>query len=94
MGHMGSRCGGMGSAFQGGGAVTRLTAVNVGIPKDVPWHGKTVYTGVYKQTVAGPRMVSPCWAAVFLPEEPVRLGRMLLWQPPGAVAGEDVLPRA
>ncbi|MET7979943.1 MOSC and FAD-binding oxidoreductase domain-containing protein [Streptomyces mirabilis] len=34
-----------------------LTAVNVGLPKDVPWHGKTVYTGVYKQTVAGPRMV-------------------------------------
>ncbi|MCT9113518.1 MOSC and FAD-binding oxidoreductase domain-containing protein [Streptomyces mirabilis] len=27
------------------------------MPKDVPWHGKTVYTGVYKQTVAGPRMV-------------------------------------
>ncbi|MCT9114389.1 MOSC domain-containing protein, partial [Streptomyces mirabilis] len=34
-----------------------LAAVNVGMPKDVPWHGKTVYTGVYKQTVAGPRMV-------------------------------------
>ncbi|MFD9283004.1 MOSC domain-containing protein [Streptomyces mirabilis] len=31
--------------------------MNVGMPKDVPWHGKTVYTGVYKQTVAGPRMV-------------------------------------
>ncbi|MEV0151971.1 MULTISPECIES: MOSC and FAD-binding oxidoreductase domain-containing protein [unclassified Nonomuraea] len=27
------------------------------MPKDVPWHGKTVHTGVYKQTVAGPRMV-------------------------------------
>ncbi|MGW8877603.1 MOSC domain-containing protein [Streptomyces mirabilis] len=27
------------------------------MPKGVPWHGKTVYTGVYKQTVAGPRMV-------------------------------------
>ncbi|UWE10316.1 MOSC and FAD-binding oxidoreductase domain-containing protein [Actinacidiphila bryophytorum] len=34
-----------------------LTAVNVGMPKDVPWHGRTVYTGVYKQTVTGPRMV-------------------------------------
>ncbi|WP_327425948.1 MOSC and FAD-binding oxidoreductase domain-containing protein [Streptomyces sp. NBC_01236] len=34
-----------------------LTAVNIGMPKDVPWHGKTVHTGVYKQTVAGPRMV-------------------------------------
>ncbi|MFF4734258.1 MOSC domain-containing protein, partial [Streptomyces mirabilis] len=27
------------------------------MPKGVPWHGKTVCTGVYKQTVAGPRMV-------------------------------------
>ncbi|MFJ4030679.1 MULTISPECIES: MOSC and FAD-binding oxidoreductase domain-containing protein [Streptomyces] len=27
------------------------------MPADVPWHGKTVHTGVYKQTVAGPRMV-------------------------------------
>ncbi|MFJ5520469.1 MOSC domain-containing protein [Streptomyces griseoluteus] len=31
--------------------------MNVGMPADVPWHGKTVHTGVYKQTVAGPRMV-------------------------------------
>lgn len=34
-----------------------LMAVNVGMPHDVPWHGKTVHTGVYKQTVTGPRMV-------------------------------------
>lgn len=34
-----------------------LTAVNVGMPQNVPWHGKTVYTGVYKETVSGPRMV-------------------------------------
>src|SRR3954452_2556503 len=34
-----------------------LTAVNVGMPKDVPWRGRTVHTGVYKQTVSGPRMV-------------------------------------
>ncbi|WP_323137013.1 MOSC domain-containing protein [Streptomyces sp. NBC_01764] len=27
------------------------------MPKDVPWHGRTVYTGVYKHTVSGPRMV-------------------------------------
>jgi ferredoxin-NADP reductase/MOSC domain-containing protein YiiM len=32
-------------------------AVNVGMPHDVPWHGKTVHTGVYKQTVTGPRTV-------------------------------------
>ncbi|WP_371667198.1 MOSC and FAD-binding oxidoreductase domain-containing protein [Streptomyces sp. NBC_00289] len=34
-----------------------LTAVNVGMPKDVPWRGRTVHTGVYKQTVQGPRTV-------------------------------------
>ncbi|MGW1805417.1 MOSC domain-containing protein [Streptomyces sp. NPDC002078] len=27
------------------------------MPKDVPWHGRTVFTGVYKHTVSGPRMV-------------------------------------
>lgn len=47
----------MGSAPERGGVVATLTAVNVGMPKGVPWHGKTVCTGVYKQTVAGPRMV-------------------------------------
>ncbi|MGW4199107.1 MOSC domain-containing protein [Streptomyces sp. NPDC005004] len=31
--------------------------MNVGMPADVRWHGRTVHTGVYKQTVAGPRMV-------------------------------------
>jgi ferredoxin-NADP reductase/MOSC domain-containing protein YiiM/ferredoxin len=34
-----------------------LLSVNVGMPKDVPWHGKTVYTGIWKAPVAGPRMV-------------------------------------
>ncbi|GGM26067.1 MOSC domain-containing protein [Dactylosporangium sucinum] len=34
-----------------------LVAVNVGLPKDVSWHGRTVHTGVWKQAVAGPRMV-------------------------------------
>jgi len=33
-----------------------LLSVNVGMPKNVPWHGKTVYTGVWKEPVAGPRM--------------------------------------
>ncbi|MEU2774460.1 MOSC and FAD-binding oxidoreductase domain-containing protein [Streptomyces sp. NPDC007162] len=32
-------------------------SVNVGMPKDVSWHGRTVHTGVHKQPVAGPRMV-------------------------------------
>jgi len=34
-----------------------LLSVNVGMPKDVSWHGKTVYTGVWKEPVAGPQMV-------------------------------------
>ncbi|MYS20688.1 Ferredoxin-NADP reductase [Streptomyces sp. DvalAA-14] len=34
-----------------------LTAVNVGMPKNVPWNGKTVYTGAWKRTVSGPQMV-------------------------------------
>jgi ferredoxin-NADP reductase/MOSC domain-containing protein YiiM/ferredoxin len=35
----------------------RLLSVNVGMPKDVPWQGKTVFTGVYKQSVSGARRV-------------------------------------
>ena len=34
-----------------------LVSVNVGMPKDVPWQGKTVYTGVWKYPAAGPQMV-------------------------------------
>src|ERR1700722_18581419 len=34
-----------------------VLSVNVGKPKNVPWHGKTVYTGVWKQPVDGPAMV-------------------------------------
>jgi ferredoxin-NADP reductase/MOSC domain-containing protein YiiM len=33
----------------------RLLSVNVGMPKDVPWQGKTVFTGVFKHPVSGPR---------------------------------------
>ncbi len=33
-----------------------LVSVNVGLPRDVPWHGKTVHTGVWKSAVEGPRM--------------------------------------
>ena len=36
--------------------MARLLSVNVGMPKDVPWHGKTVRTGIWKAPVAGPRM--------------------------------------
>ena len=35
----------------------RLLSVNVGLPKDVAWHGKTVYTGVWKRPVDGPSQV-------------------------------------
>jgi ferredoxin-NADP reductase/MOSC domain-containing protein YiiM/ferredoxin len=35
----------------------RLLSVNVGMPKDVPWQGKTVFTGVYKDSVDGRRRV-------------------------------------
>lgn len=30
-----------------------LVSVNVGLPKDVPWQGKTVFTGVFKDSVPG-----------------------------------------
>jgi ferredoxin-NADP reductase/MOSC domain-containing protein YiiM len=33
-----------------------LLSVNVGMPKNVPWQGKTVYTGVWKHPVHGPAM--------------------------------------
>jgi ferredoxin-NADP reductase/MOSC domain-containing protein YiiM len=41
----------------GGAAAPALLSVNVGMPKDVPWQGKTVYTGIWKEPVSGPRMV-------------------------------------
>ena len=34
-----------------------LLSVNVGMPKDVPWQGRTVFTGVFKDPVSGPRRV-------------------------------------
>ncbi|WP_328333312.1 MOSC and FAD-binding oxidoreductase domain-containing protein [Kribbella sp. NBC_00382] len=34
-----------------------LRSLNVGLPKDVAWHDRTVYTGVFKAPVDGPRMV-------------------------------------
>jgi ferredoxin-NADP reductase/MOSC domain-containing protein YiiM len=35
----------------------QLVSVNVGLPKDVPWRGKTVHTGIWKNPVDGPVMV-------------------------------------
>ncbi|HEY7842046.1 MAG TPA: MOSC and FAD-binding oxidoreductase domain-containing protein [Bradyrhizobium sp.] len=37
--------------------MARLLSVNVGLPKDIAWQGKTVYTGVWKTEVQGPRTV-------------------------------------
>ena len=37
--------------------MARLLSVNVGLPRDVAWQGKTVHTGVWKTPVEGPRMV-------------------------------------
>ncbi|MEZ0051116.1 ferredoxin-NADP reductase/MOSC domain-containing protein YiiM [Mycobacterium sp. MAA66] len=34
-----------------------LMSVNVGLPADIPWNDRTVYTGAWKYPVAGPRMV-------------------------------------
>ena len=49
--------GGAGRRRSGTRAVGRLLSVNVGMPKDVPWRGKTVFTGVFKDPVSGPRSV-------------------------------------
>jgi MOSC domain-containing protein YiiM len=35
----------------------RLLSVNVGRPREVAWEGKTVRTAIWKEPVAGPRMV-------------------------------------
>jgi ferredoxin-NADP reductase/MOSC domain-containing protein YiiM/ferredoxin len=40
-----------------GERVGALLSVNVGMPQDVTWHGRTVHTAVWKKPVTGPRMV-------------------------------------
>ena len=39
------------------GAVGTLISLNVGVPRDVVWQGRTVHTGIWKDAVEGPRMV-------------------------------------
>ncbi len=34
-----------------------VLSVNIGLPRDVPWQGKTVHTGIWKQSIPGPHMV-------------------------------------
>jgi ferredoxin-NADP reductase/MOSC domain-containing protein YiiM len=38
-------------------SAARLVSVNVGLPVDVAWRDATVHTGIWKRSVAGPRMV-------------------------------------
>ena len=40
-----------------GGVMARLLSLNVGLPRDVSWQGRTVHTGIWKEPVQGPRMV-------------------------------------
>ena len=35
----------------------RLVSVNVGLPRDIAWRGKTVHTAIWKAPVQGRRMV-------------------------------------
>ena len=37
--------------------VGRLVSVNVGMPREVQWQGRTVFTGIWKQAVQGSRFV-------------------------------------
>ncbi|MCK1394261.1 MOSC and FAD-binding oxidoreductase domain-containing protein [Bradyrhizobium sp. 1] len=37
--------------------MTRLLSVNIGLPRDVVWQGRTVHTGIWKAPVTGPRRV-------------------------------------
>ncbi len=38
-------------------STSRLLSVNVGLPRDVEWEGRTVHTGIWKDPVDGRRMV-------------------------------------
>ena len=37
--------------------VAKLVSVNVGRPRDITWRGRTVFTGIWKEAVDGPRSV-------------------------------------
>ena len=36
--------------------MSRLLSINVGLPRDIEWHGKTVHTAVWKSPVQGRRV--------------------------------------
>jgi ferredoxin-NADP reductase/MOSC domain-containing protein YiiM len=46
-----------GAASGEGVQMPSLLSVNIGIPKNVAWKGRTVFTSVWKHSVRGPRMV-------------------------------------
>jgi ferredoxin-NADP reductase/MOSC domain-containing protein YiiM/ferredoxin len=48
----------MGTISAPDGAGPRLLSLNVGMPKDVSWQGRVVHTGIWKEPVEGPRMVT------------------------------------
>lgn len=37
--------------------MARLLSLNVGLPRDIAWQGRTVHTGIWKASVKGPRRV-------------------------------------
>ena len=37
--------------------MAQLLSVNVGLPRNIRWKGRTVHTGVWKKSVTGKRMV-------------------------------------
>ncbi|HVT10250.1 MAG TPA: MOSC and FAD-binding oxidoreductase domain-containing protein [Polyangia bacterium] len=39
------------------GSAPQLLSVNVGLPRDIQWNGRTVYTGIWKDPVVGRRRV-------------------------------------
>ncbi len=45
----------MSASHKTGKPMATLVSVNVGLPKDVDWQGKTVHTGIWKSPVDGPR---------------------------------------
>src|SRR6201996_1991796 len=47
----------LGTAPDPNQSVGTLVSVNVGMPKNVPWQGKNVFTGVFKDPVSGQRRV-------------------------------------
>jgi MOSC domain-containing protein YiiM len=53
----GSKSAGIVPARAAAEGVGRLVSVNGGLPKDVPWQGRTVFTGVFKEPVTGRRRV-------------------------------------